>query len=126
LTILEGPYHMVASCYISTCINTQSLNNLQIQIQNHISYYGFTWHLNVHGLSCFGKVGFWVCWCVWGFAKLVLICPCKFVRKFFIILFSLYKMFKPIPWNDCNFSLVIKIINCWFHLRCLFKHIYVI
>ncbi len=54
------------------------------------------------------KVGFWVCQCVWGIAKLVLLHPCKFGKEFWIVLFPLHKILKPIPWNDRNFSLVIK------------------
>jgi len=52
----------------------------------------------------------WVCQCVWGITKLMFLCPCKFAMKFWIVLFPLHKMLKSIPWNDCNFNLVIKIV----------------
>jgi len=52
------------------------------------------------------RVGSWVCQCVWGIAKLLLLCPCKFAKEFWIVVFPLHKMLKLIPWNDHNF-------NCW-------------
>ncbi len=38
----------------------------------------------------------------------MLFCPCKFTRELRIILFSLDKIFKLIPWNDHNCSMVIE------------------
>ncbi len=39
--------------------------------------------------------------------------PCKFAREFKVILFPLDKTFKPIPWNDPNFSVFIEAMpNC--------------
>jgi hypothetical protein len=54
------------------------------------------------------RVGYWVCQCVWGIINLVLCCPCKFARKFWIFLFPLDKILKSISWNDRNFNMFIK------------------
>ncbi len=65
------------------------------------------------------KFSSWVCQCLWGIAKLVLLCPCKFCKENFncFVPFK-HKMFKLIAWNDCNFSMVIKIV-----LRCNMKQL---
>ncbi len=39
--------------------------------------------------------------------QIVFLYPCEFVRELTIILFPLDKFFELIPWNDCNFSMVI-------------------
>jgi hypothetical protein len=51
--------------------------------------------------------------CVWALTNFVFLYPCKFARQLKVILFPLNKIFELIPWNDCNFNVVIKAMLGW-------------
>ncbi len=51
---------------------------------------------------------FTACECVWEITDFVFLYPCKFARQLRVIMFPFDKILEPIPWNDCNFNVVIE------------------